>query len=127
MSFIVFSACKSGLPKEENIDRDAALRLGLSIRNIRFHRVVGAHEGARENSVIVHQDNIDIARELASQYDQGTILVVDENRNAQVQKLDGTVVAKGAWVRKPHHEALGAQDFTFDPVTGNYYIVRWVK
>lgn len=114
MSFIVFSA--STAEKYHNIVTT------LGSMNIPMHRVVTMWDGSRRRGAIIHEDFIDVARELSE-----VLLHVDENLNAKLLTSSGEELNRGTWVRKPHHEALGAQDFTFAPVTGNYYIVRWMK
>jgi hypothetical protein len=117
--FALFSAERSNKTFAENTDNTCAVACELVHRDIPFKVVIGCYKGVKELTFLVHGDNYQVAYELAKRYEQESILVVDENRNATLGYLDGRPDERYKWAEASPNNLGDA--YTLDPETGIYW------
>ena len=105
---------------ESHILLDAGLKQG------QFKVVQGMYKGQAETSYVVDADFKHIVFKLAYEYNQESILYIDETREASLIHLDHTCVPKREKLGKfkAVQNVKGYDAYTVDPTTGYCYIVE---
>jgi hypothetical protein len=92
-----------------------------------FKEVAGSYKGHSEKGfAIVVQDTADVLtlQDIADEYAQESVLVLDEERQAFLFYMDGKPKELlGLWMAASKLKASELDAFTYDPSTGAYYIV----
>lgn len=117
--FFVFSVQREELTAEENRGRVEFVRAWLKRAGIRAYPVTGRYKGAEETSFLVFDadPSTDALRRyvlnVASLYDQESVLHVDANGQSYLYSSNGALLAQlGTWREIPATEAA-----TLDAVT----------
>lgn len=97
------------------------------IKPFGFKKVLGSYKGILENSYMVLANEDDALKEvlrLATEFNQESILIVDENRVATLQWLTSPANATilGRWTCIDPLEAQSLENWTLDQT--NYYTVK---
>jgi hypothetical protein len=100
---------------------------GLRLSKYGFKQVIGSYNGQTEDSYMVLANEDDALNEviaIAKEFNQESILVVDENRIATLQFLTSPANATilGSWTPIEALEAQSLENWTLDQT--NYYTVK---
>lgn len=120
--FIIFSVEREELTEDENVINTYKIEEELKELEIDYKIVKGYYDGVEENCFLVintSQNNYHTLR-IASKYNQESILLVDQFRNAKLYYLDTRVTINlGKWTKID--EIVGVDAWTYDYATGRYY------
>ena len=96
----------------------------LATYAVHFKQVEGQFRGERESAFVIPADRSLAALHVAAATGQEYILHLDEYRKASLVDVAAGIVDApfGQWqsVSKPNE----GEDFTYDPMTSTYYVVR---
>jgi len=118
-TLFILSAERFDRSKEDNKSLTDELKHDLITEGYRFKQVEGNYLGNKEVSFLVNIDMKVIPNHLVSKYDQDCGLLIDINRECYI---NGDHVGKLTVVDR--FEALCAESYTFDPVSGGYFIIK---
>ena len=123
---VLISAERPNITEVGNYKRTLDLRQDLINGDFGFKVVNGHYKGRSEISYAVVCLNNEALEELISlsdKYGQDCILYRDENDNARLESLTGTEYL-GKMVQATEYTATESDNYTYDPTTGGYYVVR---
>lgn len=114
---VAFQACRLALQK--------AIGTGFGV-------LQGRYQGFNEQTFLlestdygIHEDNVALALELADQFSQESILVVDNEDVATIVTVSGREsVVIGRFTEVSEDEAKRESAYTFDPLSGRYFVVK---
>ncbi len=119
----ILSGEVAGHPVQLNQVRHGELVAVLEDRDRNYTEVRGYYEGRAEESVIVTGGSLNELLDIADEFDQETILLIEEDNEAQLVSVDtGTMERLGVWTAVDAKEAWG-NDHTYDPTLRQYYKV----
>ena len=100
----------------------------LADAGLKFKQLDGMYNGEKERSYLVpfvSADEFSVILNLARSYDQESILVSDEYRECQLLFLNTNKVEYlGELTAVSESEARRESAYTFDPVSGTYWICK---
>jgi hypothetical protein len=102
----------------------------LNKNNIKYKEVTGVYKGIREVSFIIDVKHLDIAVEIAKEYDQESILILEKigahgMRKAALYYPDSGDCDQIGWFRSRPGEIATKQDsYTYDAVHDKYFVVE---
>jgi len=125
------SAFQSGFTGDANWINHNKAREMLKREGVVFGEVKGCYKGKLEYAFILvsdsqqgHKDNFQLAYSLGQLFNQESILEVHNDDTAVLHYLGGDSVKLGQLVEVPSAEALASDSYTFEPVTGRYFVVK---
>ncbi len=100
-----------------------------ALLGVAYTTLTGRYKGKDERSYLISREQYDVIEydllALLREYDQESILYVDERRRAYLHYLDTDLQQPiGTFMRAHPVVALQKDSYTFVPSTGAYYIVR---
>jgi len=128
----ILSAELANLSDNENFTRTEDLERKLKLLGIPFKCALGCFKGKREvNFVLVIKESIvlglvkeSIVLGLVKEFNQSCALVLDSRRNASLLDGNGTHTPIGKFKVVPEDIALRRDNWTFDNVTNQYFVVE---
>ena len=109
------------LNTNEEYEKNILCHEGLT--NTQFKELQGMYKGKSEISYLVDADFENIAKKLAKEYNQETILYVDETRDTfLLWTKDWSQEKLGKWQRV--NNVLGRDNYTIDLSTGVAYVAE---
>lgn len=112
-----------------NSDCDISLIMSAGVARKDIKKLVGAWEGVEENSYMIPAEmfNTKLAN-LCAFHNQQAVMYLDNQRNAHLSYRDSAYSLDGAehigaFTGATKDHAKKQQAYTFDPSTGNFYIV----
>lgn len=124
----IISAQLASLSEGVNKTRTDALRRELEDRGLNFKQVQGKYKDNEEDSFVVVQSGNNELRslleELASDFEQESILLIDANRAAWLLYSSGEDEYIGKWEAATREIAQQQEGYTYCPVLNQHYIVR---
>lgn len=120
----ILSAELSTLSDNDNFTRTESLESTLKGLGVRFKRVLGSFKGRKEVAFCIVGCDESTVIDLVKAWGQECALVLDAARLAYL--IDGTGVSKliGKFKVVPEDIALRHDAWTFDNVTGQYFVVE---
>lgn len=126
--FSVFQANESEWVNQANHEYVLAT---LYERGITFRVVKGVYKGVAELSILLesndiskHIDNVSTAIELATMYKQESIMSVNHDDSAYLMQVKhGDAFPMGTFREATESEATQVPNYTFDPLSGRYFVV----
>ena len=119
----ILSAELANLSDNENFTRTEDLERKLKLLGIPFKCALGCFKGKREvNFVLVIKESIVLG--LVKEFNQSCALVLDSRRNASLLDGNGTHTPIGKFKVVPEDIALRRDNWTFDNVTNQYFVVE---
>jgi len=119
-AFVIISVFRNNKPLFENIDNTAKAVTHLQSFGLKTKIVDGVYKGDSEKSILVPiiNQNFDLStvKQLASIYDQESILFVDSDRNAKLIFLKNSLGNQnlGKFISVPKGIAIQVENYTFD-------------
>ena len=111
---IIFSVWNAGCSELANRDNVLWIKRQLTLRRIGFLVGEGCYKGEREPCVIIHDINggrhLEFAQRFARVFKQESILRIDANNQARLEKPDGTLIKGLGNFRAVPESAARAQD-----------------
>jgi hypothetical protein len=102
-----------------NNDKESHVLLNEGLTNTQFKTLQGMYKGEKETSYLVDADFENVAVKLAEEYNQESILYVDETRDAFLLFKSGERQKLGKWQEIKNIAGLDA--YTIDISTGRVY------
>src|SRR5574343_196776 len=112
IEFVIMSAERAGLSKEENNMRTMALRECFKSEGVSFKEVKGVYKGVEEASFVVVGCGEELVRELCMAFDQECWLAVDSNRYGVLKFTDGREGYLGRF--RSVSSVVGEDAYTYD-------------
>lgn len=124
-AFIIFSVFKADRTDVQNGCRHAVVHKHLTNHGVPFKEVDGQYGGEHEKSFLVGSSDYDLVYGLAQEYEQESILLVDEDRQATLRFVgdytgESNDLHLGTFERTYHPKG---RDYTFDPSTNQYWVI----
>lgn len=128
--FYILSGALSDYHAVSNQDRTDSLERWLRAEGLATVQVNGCYKGSRERSILVIDERPDndlcesAVMRLARQYDQGSILAVDSNRQARLIHCDcDHVESIGRWHAVGADTVMNNPSASYTERAGQYYTV----
>lgn len=126
---IIFSVFQFGYTTEANTDNHRTLMESLKIPSF---ETWGFYKGQPELSIVVTVSNyekynawFDLILDIAKQFKQESILLVDSDDNADLYYVDtGMTKPLGVFQEASAVEAKKQDAYTFEPVSSRFFIVK---
>ena len=120
----IFSVYKSNKSLNENQKNHESLKALIDDNGaIAYKEVIGCYMGQFEQSFLI-QDNLEFALVMAKLYEQECILELSAfTRDARlIYTLTQSPISVGVFTAVNKETALKEDNYTYDPMTGVYYI-----
>jgi len=120
----VVSVFRSNLSFDENQKNHESVKALMDdAGNIAYKEVIGCYMGQFEQSFLI-QDNVDFALDIAKLYEQECILELSAfTRDARlIYPLTQSSISIGVFTAVDKEMAQRQDNYTYDPMTGIYYI-----
>jgi len=127
-SIIIFSVDEANKPASEIIAARDIARQSFEKQGIKAKTAIGQYKGIQENSFIIENtlSNFVLARELAKQFNQESILLRDSKGYATLYFIDyqNHKPVELGYLGKVSEQYAKTQDsWTYDLETGEYYAI----
>lgn len=126
---IIFSVTRPDTSTSENFRNHMLAGSLLKSLNVGFQELGGLYKGQAEVSFAVNvpftalEPTLAEIRKIAKRYNQDSILYVDNEKNAYVDDLIGSVERVGKYLKLTRDEALRHKSYNVDLHTGDFYAV----
>ena len=123
-ALFIVSVFRSNLSFDENQKNHESVKALMDdVGNIAYKEVVDCYMGQFEQSFLI-QDNVDFALDIAKLYEQECILELSAfTRDARlIYPLTQSSISVGVFTAVDKETAQRQDSYTYDPMTGVYYI-----
>lgn len=124
---VILSAERKGYSPEFNQERTWSMWKELQQMDFEAVECDGWYEGCVEDSFAIPTDSthIETLHELANDYDQSCILVIEqETKKCYFIYNDASVEEAGTWCKVSKKEAYESVGYSYFPAAGVYYTIK---
>ena len=122
----IFSVYRTSETKEDNLKNHNSVMKYLSEWGHDPVELIGRYKGVDEKSILITgQKNFDVVKGMCSVYNQETFLESNSDRQTDIIDVNtGERKRIGILESVTEKEALASRDFSYNPTTELYYMVK---
>ena len=120
---IIFSVYRAEISAGLNAMAVSRAKAVLKKRGIPYFKAIGCYKGQQEPAFVLQDvaDNLAIVQKLATWYKQESILLIDANRQARLETVDGELIESLGQFRETR-KGIAEQRDSWTECHGRYWI-----